>query len=137
MSWLKEAEHLTKHKFLTIPLNNGTPTIKYSHRREQLASITELKEWFPDNNNNKKVNGIAISINKTEFAIDTDGEECETIFIEQVLPQRSKNLQDKVNKTMYTKSPHDHHRVFRIKSEDFPDGIKSDKYLTIGNIIVK
>jgi hypothetical protein len=34
---------------------------------------------------------------------------------------------------MYTKSPHGHHRVFRIKSEDFPDGIKSDKYLTIGN----
>jgi hypothetical protein len=54
MSWLKEAEHLTKHKFLTIPLHNGTPTIKYSHRREQLASITELKEWFPDNDNNKK-----------------------------------------------------------------------------------
>src|SRR5215211_2778026 len=129
MSWLKEAEHLTKHKFLAIPLNNGVPTVKYDKRREILASEQELSEWYLD----KKVNGIAIAINKTEFAIDTDGEECENIFVEKVIAQLSKNLQNKINKTMYTKSPHGHHRTFRIKLEDFPDGIKTDKYLVIGN----
>ena len=33
-------------------------------------------------------------------------------------------LKDKIDKTTHTKTPHGHHRTFKIKQEDFPDGIK-------------
>jgi hypothetical protein len=123
----QQAFDLTSHEFLVIPLHDGKPTQKYSHRRKRLASDKEINEWFSDTSN---ADGIAIAINDTEFSIDTDGEHCESMFINQGVPHLSQDLQDLVKSTMHTKSPNGHHRTFRIGVKDFPDGIKTEKYIT-------
>jgi hypothetical protein len=133
---LLEANNLTKHGFLTIPLYNKVPTIEYSERRQYLASEQERNEWF---GSGSKANGLAIAINGTEFAIDTDGE-CESLFLNDVIPQFSNNLKDKISATMHTKTPSGHHRTFKIKPEDFPDGIKEKAYVRLeghNEIVVK
>src|ERR687898_728362 len=116
-----QADNFTNYKFLTIPLYNGKPTEKYDKRRTILASVQERDRWF--SNGNGHVNGIAIAINNTEFAIDTDGR-CEDLFVKDILPQLPPELQNKIRSTMFTKTPHGYHRTFRIKPEDFPEGIK-------------
>src|SRR5215204_229975 len=133
---LQEANNLTKHGFLTIPLYNKVPTIEYSDRREYLASEQERNEWFGPSRN---VNGIAIAINGTEFAIDTDGK-CESLFLDDIIPQFSNNMRNKIMATMHTKTPSGHHRIFKIKPKDFPDGIKEKAYVKLeghNEIVVK
>ena len=122
---ITEARKLTDHGFPIIPLKDKIAIIKYGHRRKALATPKEIDSWFSNGNGKiPKANGIAIAINNTEFGIDTDGEKCESIFLNKIVPNLSAELQDKIHKTMHTKSPRGHHRTFKILSEDFPDGIK-------------
>jgi hypothetical protein len=125
----EEADKLTEHGFLVIPLCNGVPKkgVEYSKRRDILASEDERGQWFSD----KKVNGIAIGINKKEFAIDTDGEYCENLLVNEGIRHLPNELQDLVKRTMYTKTPSGgYHRVFKINRDDFPDGVETKKYIS-------
>ena len=126
-----EARKLTNHGFVIIPLNDKIAIIKYKDRRKVEATTREIDLWFSNRDGRiPKANGIAIAINNTEFGIDTDGEKCESIFL-NIISKLSAELQDKIYKTMYTKTPHGHHRTFRYFSDDFPDGIKEKTYLKI------
>jgi hypothetical protein len=126
-----EARKLTNHGFVIIPLNDKIAIIKYKHRRKDMATAKEIDIWFSNGDGRiPKANGIAIAINNTEFGIDTDGEKCESIF-SNIISKLSAELQDKIRNTMYTKTPHGHHRTFRYLSDDFPDGIKEKTYLKI------
>ena len=126
-----EARKLTNHGFVIIPLNDKIAIIKYKDRRKVQATTREIDLWFSNGDGRRpKANGIAIAINNTEFGIDTDGEKCESIFL-NIVSKLSAELQDKIRKTMYTKTPHGHHRTFRYISDDFPDGIKEKTYLKI------
>lgn len=119
-----EAKKLTSHGFVIIPLNDKIATIKYKDRRKVQATTREIDLWFSNGDGRiPRANGIAIAINNTEFGIDTDGKKCESIFL-NIISKLSAELQDKIHKTMYTKTPHGHHRTFRYISDDFPDGIK-------------
>jgi hypothetical protein len=120
-----EAKKLTDHDFPVIPLNDKIPIIEYEHRRNQLATISETELWFSNSDGRvPKANGIAIAINNTEFGIDIDGEKCESAFLNKIVSSLPIELQDKIGKTMHTKTPHGHHRMFRVLSQDFPHGIK-------------
>ena len=129
---ITEAKKLTEHGFPIIPLKDKIAIIKWTPRRKLLATTKEIDSWFSNGRDNTpKANGIAIAINNTEFGIDTDGEKCESIFLNRIVPNLSAELQDKIHKTMYTKTPHGYHRTFRYLSEDFPDGIKEKIYLKL------
>jgi hypothetical protein len=120
-----EARKLINHGFVIIPLNDKIAIIKYKDRRKVLATIREIDLWFSNGDGRiPRANGIAIAINNTEFGIDTDGDKCESIFLNKIVTNLPAELQDKIHKTMHTKTPHGHHRTFRVSSEDFPQGIK-------------
>jgi hypothetical protein len=122
---ITEAKKLTDHGFPIIPLKDKMPIIKYNQRRKELATAKEIDFWFLNGNGRlAQANGIAIAINETEFGIDTDSEKCESIFLEKIVSNLSTELQDKIHKTMHTKTKHGHHRTFKILLEDFPMGIK-------------
>ena len=105
---LEQARTLTQHGFPVIPVKNKVPVLdKWTDRRKQLATDEELVMWF----SNGKADSIAITINNTEFAIDTDGD-CERLFLEKLLPQYSKQLKEKVVGTMHTKTPKGHRQNF-------------------------
>ena len=124
---LEQARILTRHGFSVIPIKNKIPVIKsWTDKRKQLSTEQEHITWF----SNGKADSIAIAINNTEFAIDTDGE-CEQIFLEKVHPICSEELREKITKTTYTKTPKGYHRTFKISSEDFPEGIPERIYLTL------
>jgi hypothetical protein len=126
---VEQAKILTEHGFPVIPIRNKIPIIeKWAERRTRLATDQELAAWF----SNGKANSVAIAINKTEFAIDTDGEG-ERIFLEKLLPKCSEELRDKISSTMYTKTPHGYHRTFKVSAEDFPSGIPEKTYVTLCN----
>jgi hypothetical protein len=98
---LEQARTLTQHGFPVIPVKNKVPVIEnWTDRRKQLATDEELVTW----SSNGKADSFAITINNTEFAIDTDGE-CEGIFLEKLLPQCSEELQKDIKGTMHTKTP--------------------------------
>jgi hypothetical protein len=124
----QEARKLTAQGFSIIPLKNKVAIIKYDTRRKKLATTREIVLWFSNGNGNgrsrTKGNSIAIAINTSEFGIDTDGEKCELIFRNKIIPRLSSELQDKVNRTMQTKTPHGYHRTFKFIQEDLKDGIK-------------
>jgi hypothetical protein len=125
---IAEAGKLTDHRFTIIPLKDKIAIIKYKHRRKDLATAREIDLWFSNGNGlTAGANGIAIAINDTEFGIDTDGEKCETIFL-NIISRLSTELQFKIHKTMHTKSPRGHHRTFKYMHEDFPNGIKARTY---------
>jgi hypothetical protein len=127
-----EAKNFTNHGFSIIPLRDKIAIIKYNHRRKDLASSKEIDLWFSNGNGKAaRANGIAIAINDTEFGIDTDGEKCEYIFLNKIISKLSTELQHKVHKTMHSKTPHGHHRIFRYTHEDFPNGIKEKTYLKL------
>ena len=127
-----EARKLTNHGFPIIPLKDKIAIIKYKHRRKDLATTREIDLWFSNGDGRiPRANGIAIAINNTEFGIDTDGEKCECIFLDKIVYNVSVELQDKIHKTMHTKTPHGHHRTFRYIPEDFPDGIKEKTYFKL------
>jgi hypothetical protein len=129
---IAEAKKLTNHGFPIIPLKDKIAVIKYKHRRRDLATTKEIELWFSNGDDKiPRANGIAIAINDTEFGIDTDGEKCESIFLSKIISKLSVELQDKVRKTMHTKTPHGHHRTFRFFREDFPNGIKEKTYLRL------
>jgi hypothetical protein len=127
-----EAKKLTNHGFPIIPLKDKIAIIKYKHRRKDLATAKEIDLWFSNGNGKTpRANGIAIAINDTEFGIDTDGEKCESVFLNKIVSRLSTELGDKVRKTMHTKTPHGHHRTFRYNHEDFSNGIKEKTYLKL------
>jgi hypothetical protein len=122
---ISEARKFTDRGCPIIPLNDKIPIIGYEHRRNQLATTNEIDLWFSNGDGRlPKANGIAIAINNTEFGIDIDGDKCEYTFWNKIVSNLSTELHDKISKTMYTKTPHGSHRIFRVLSEDFPDGIK-------------
>lgn len=122
---ITEAKKLTDRGFPIIPLKDRTPIIEYEQRRNQLASTSEIDLWFSNGDGRiPKANGIAIAINNTEFGIDTDGDKCDSTFLNKIVSCLSTELQDKISTTMHTKTPHGHHRIFRVLSQDFPQGIK-------------
>jgi hypothetical protein len=121
---ISEAKKLTHHEFPIIPLRDKIPIIEYEHRRNQLASTSKIDLWFSNGDGRiPKANGIAIAINNTEFGIDTDSAKCESV-LNKIVSSLSTELQDKIGKTMHTKTPHGSHRMFKLLPEDFPDGIK-------------
>jgi hypothetical protein len=119
----QEARKLTAQGFSIIPLMDKVAVIKYEHRK-QLATTREIHLWFSNGNGRSRANSIGIAINTSEFGIDTDGEKCESIFRDKIIPRLSAELRDKVNRTMQTKTPHIYHRTFKFIQEDFKDGIK-------------
>ncbi|HKG86827.1 MAG TPA: hypothetical protein VKA95_00770, partial [Nitrososphaeraceae archaeon] len=122
---ISESRKLTDHDFPIIPLKDKIPIIEYEHRRYHLATTSEIDLWFSNGDGRlPKANGIAVAINNTEFGIDIDGDKCEYTFWNKIVSNLSTELQDKIGKTMHTKTPHGSHRIFRVLSEDFPDGIK-------------
>jgi hypothetical protein len=129
---INEARKLTDHGFPIVPLKDKIAIIKYKHRRKDLATAREIDLWFSNGNGKTpRANGIAIAINDTEFGIDTDGEKCESIFLNKIVSKHSAELQDKVRTTMHTKTPHGHHRTFRYIHDDFQDGIKEKTYIKL------
>ena len=127
-----EAKKLTSHGFPIFPLKNKIAIIKYKHRRKVLATAGEIDHWFSiENGKTPRANGIAIAINDTEFGIDTDSEKCESLFLHKIVSKLSVELQEKVHKTMHTKSPRGHHRTFRYIHDDFPAGIESGTFLKL------
>ena len=124
---LERARLFTRDRFPIIPTKSKIPVLdKWVDRRKQVATDQELVSWF----SNGEADSIAIIINNTEFAVDTDGD-CEQVFLQKLLPLCSPELREKINKTMYTKTPNGYHRTFRISNEDFPAGIPEKTYLTI------
>jgi hypothetical protein len=129
---ITEARKLTSQGFSIIPLKDKIAIIKYKHRRKAQATIREIDLWFSNvNGKAPKANGIAIAINDTEFGIDTDGEECEYLFLNRIISKLSSNLQNKICKTMHTKTPRGHHRIFRYMHEEVTSGIKEKTYLKL------
>jgi hypothetical protein len=129
---IAEARKLTNYQFPTIPLKDKIAIIKYKHRRRDLATAKEIDTWFSNGDGKSPIaNGIAIAINDTEFGIDTDSDKCESIFLNKIILKLPAELQDRVNKTMHTKTPHGHHRTFRYIHADFPEGIKEKIYLKL------
>ena len=125
---VEQARKLTGHGFVIIPLNDKIAIIKYSNRRNLQATTKEIELWFSNGNGKTpRANGIAIAINNTEFGIDTDGQNCESIF-QNIISELSPELQNKIHATMFTKTPRGFHRTFRYLAEDFPDGIKDKVY---------
>ena len=120
VSLLEHARRLTQHAFSVIPIKNKRPVLeKWIDRRNQLATDEELVMWF----SNGKAEGVTITIDETQFAIDTDGTG-ESLLQDRIVHRFSSVLKDKVHRTMHTKTPHGHHRSFRVKHEDFPEGIR-------------
>ena len=130
---IAEAKKLTDHGFPIIPLKDKIPLIEYKHRRKDRATTREIDLWFSNGDGRTpNANGIAIAINDTEFGIDTDGEKCECIFLDKIVPSLSAELQNKIHKTMHTKTPRNgHHRIFRYIHGNFPDGIKEKVYFKL------
>jgi hypothetical protein len=127
-----EAKKLTAHGFAIIPLNDRIPLFKYAHRRKELASTGEIDRWFSNGDDHvAKANGIAIALNDTEFGIDTDGERCESIFLDKIVPRFSAEFQKKILDTMHTKTPRGFHRTFRYAAGDFPRGIKDRTFFRL------
>jgi hypothetical protein len=122
---ISEARKFTDRGCPIIPLNDRIPIVGYEYRRNRLATTSEIDSWFSNGGGRlPKANGIAIGINNTEFAIDIDGDKCEYTFWNKIVSNLSTELHNKISTTMYTKTPHGSHRIFRVLSEDFPDGIK-------------
>src|SRR5215216_6000867 len=131
---IAEAKKLTDRGLPIIPLKDKIAIIKYKHRRKDRATTREIDLWFSNGDSGiPKANGIAIAINNTEFGIDTDGEKCESIFLNKIISKLSAELQDKIHKTMHTKTPHGHHRTFRYIQGDFSDGIKEKTYFKLNS----
>jgi hypothetical protein len=125
---LEQAKILTQYGFCVIPVKEKRPILEsWTIRRKQQATEQELFTWF----SNGKADNAAITIDNTEFGIDTDGPKYESIFLNELVSALSSGLQEKVRKTMYTKTPNNgYHRTFRINSEDFPDGIRKREYVS-------
>src|SRR5215207_4507261 len=123
---LEYGRKFTQCGFPVIPTKNKIPVAKWTDRRQRCATDEELVTWF----SNGKADGIAIPINNTEFAIDTDGV-CESLFSNKVIARLSQELQEAVDKTTHTKTPNGHHRLLKINAQDFPEGIKEKVYVKL------
>jgi hypothetical protein len=125
---LEEAKKFTHRGIPVIPTRNKIPIQKWTNRRNQCATEKELLKSY----SNDKADGIAIPINNTEFALDTDGIG-ESLFLNKVVTRLSQKLQESVKKTMHTKTPNGHHRLFKINAQDFPEGIKEKVYVKLND----
>jgi hypothetical protein len=125
---LAEAQKLTQYGIPVLPTKNKIPIEKWTDRRTQTATEQELAIWF----SNGKADGIAIPINNTEFAIDTDGT-CESLFQNKVVARLPQELRELVIKTTHTRTPNGHHRLLKINPKDFPEGIKEKVYVKLSD----
>jgi hypothetical protein len=125
---LESGRKYTQYGFSVIPTKNKIPVEKWTERRNQTATEEELVTWF----SNGKADGIAIPINNTEIAIDTDGT-CESLFLNKVVTRLPQELQLAVNTTTHTKTPNGHHRLLKINAQDFPEGIKEKVYVKLND----
>ncbi|CAN5303793.1 hypothetical protein BH18THE2_BH18THE2_26080 [soil metagenome] len=125
---LEYGRKYTQYGIPVIPTKNKIPVEKWTDRRNQCATEEELVTWF----SNGKADGIAIPINNTEFAIDTDGT-CESLFINKVVTRLTRELREAVYNTTHTKTPNGHHRLLQINAHDFPEGIKEKVYVKLND----
>jgi hypothetical protein len=125
---LEYGRKYTQYGIPVIPTKNKIPVEKWTERRNQKATEQELVTWF----SNGKADGMAIPINNTEFAIDTDGT-CESLFLNKVVARISQELQESIKKTTHTKTPNGHHRLLKINAQDFPEGIKEKVYVKLND----
>jgi hypothetical protein len=125
-SLFEYAQSLTAKEIPIIPTKNKKPILDtWADRRNKVATAEEMKDWYSNGIGKSIADGIAIPINNTEFAIDTDGRG-ETVFLTKLMKGFPEELRNKIKNTMLTKTPHGYHRTFRIRKEEFPDGIKSE-----------
>jgi hypothetical protein len=74
---LEQGRKFTQYGFPVIPTKNKVSILQsWTYRKRQIATDEELVTWL----SNGKADSIAIPINNTEFAIDTDGT-CESLFL--------------------------------------------------------
>ena len=100
VSLLEHSRILTQHGFPVIPIKNKTPLLeKWTDRRKRIATDEELVSWF----SNGKADSVAITIDETEFAIETDGTG-QSLFQNKIVHRLSRVLRDRVNKTMHTRT---------------------------------
>jgi putative DNA primase/helicase len=122
-----EAEKITANGFTWIAISDDKkPKETVVDKRGKLRTTQELDRWY--RNGNTITKAVAIIIHYNEFAIDTDGEDAEKIFLTKIYPRFSKDLQNAIDTTTRTKTPHGIHRLFKIHQEDFPTGIEDHEY---------
>jgi hypothetical protein len=122
-----EAEKITANGFTWIAISDDKkPKETVVDKRGRLRTTQELDRWY--RNANTITKAVAIIIHYNEFAIDTDGEDAEKIFLTKIYPRFSKDLKNAIDTTTRTKTPHGIHRLFKIHQEDFPTGIEDHEY---------
>lgn len=118
---LAEAKEYTRFGYVVVPTKDKQPIIKWTERRGIRAKHEELELWF--NGNNSNIEGLGIILDMSIVVIETDGIG-EREFNQKILLKLSEATREAYSKTTHTKSPHGHHRLFRISTEDNPHGIK-------------
>jgi hypothetical protein len=90
----------------------------------KMPSKDEIKSWFT-NNNNYNI-GIVLGKVSSCFEIDIDGQGGKTKF-DQVFQQLDPNLQSTIKNTMRIVSPNGLKLLFRFRSDEWPEGVKTTK----------
>jgi hypothetical protein len=109
-----------------IPVHYRTKiaAIDWKPYETKMSSKDEIKSWFT---NNKNYNiGIVLGKVSSCFEIDIDGQGGKAKF-DQVFPQLDPNLQSAIKNTMCIVSPNGLKLLFRFRSEEWPEGIKTTK----------
>jgi hypothetical protein len=133
-SLLSLAKELTlQHNISVIPTNEHKRPLETTvvDKRGRLATIEELDAYFGQKGD-RKIRWLAVLLDGPSplTALDLDGTGLK-IFFNKVLPRCSKQLKNKITKTMKTKTPNNGlHILFKINREDFPSGIHTRKYWT-------
>jgi hypothetical protein len=118
------AEKYTNNGFTWVALGEDKKPVEktWTDKRGRLRTSEECNTWFGNGNSTK---AIGVIIHHTEIALDTDGNG-EYYFVKKVYPRFSNDLQKAIDLTAHTKTPHGHHRLFRINEQDFPEGINGN-----------
>ncbi len=136
-SLLDESEKYSQAGHLTIPISseivNGKKTKEpskgsgsWTRHKGSVHDRAYREKWFASDN--KEVDCLAIAMNSIKLCIgfDVDGIEGFDVFINKILYKLSLLLQDKINKTVHTKTPSGgFHWIFQISRKEFPLDIKS------------
>ena len=130
-SLLRVAEEFTLHGIGVIPTNDLKQPIieKFVVRRGRVATHKELEDFFAPNGT-KRAQYLAALLDspKPLVALDLDGNGL-AVFQKKVLSRCSEGLKIAINTTIRTKTPSKGlHIIFRIKSEDFPTGVRTREY---------
>ena len=137
---LEDAERLSKF-FIVMPVpkpgikignkiyNGKAACIKDWPKITKEVMVTQMQTWF----NGKNENNIAIILSNKGLVIDSDGEKCESIIWEKIVPGLSNNLQQAFRKTARTRTGGGgEHIIFGIRQEDFPDGVPTKNIIKLG-----